>query len=305
MAAKTSKKKKNEEVPSTVGEGLFVLLFLPCLLVICIFLFDSQGNDDRYLVDLSRTTPHIPEGMPGALEVSHEFDHLTKNEQSISIFDTNLGSVVRQVYESSPFVRRVTTVRRQFPGGLEVEVEFRQPYAAVEVEGRYILVDQYGELLPYKIAKEDLVPPIITIHPESDLAIDPGKYEEKWLLQAIAEGIQILKDMAPYQSDPLFRDITILAIDVSNHGGRLRRDRPEISLVSDRTWFDPKSQKQRPTMLAWGRSTQHPQNLIELSVKNKIEHLRQVQHARPKGIAGLRRVDLRFDKVYFVENQER
>ncbi|MFT7618500.1 MAG: hypothetical protein ACI97A_002143 [Planctomycetota bacterium] len=285
----------------TMQQSLFVLVFLPAMVLICNFFFDTQAGGERYLVDLSKSVPDLPEGMLGAEQIRAALARMALDEQPVNIMDDKLNDVVCQVFESSPYVERVTKLERKFPGGLKVGLEFKQPLTAVEANGRFVLVDQYGELLPLRVERDQVVRPLITIHPGGDSSIDPGEFTEDWFLSALKEGVAVLKDISARNDHPSLDDIIITAIDISNFGGRIDPKKAEISLAIDRQWFDSKTSKQKATMLTWGRSTEHPLSLVELPVQKKLDHLELVIRARANGIAGLRHIDLRFEKVYFVE----
>lgn len=301
MAVQSTNGDRSTAFVKTMRQSLFVLVFLPVMILICNFFFDAQAGGERYLVDLSKSVPDIPEGMLGAKEIHAALSRMALDEQPVNIMDDKLDDMVCQVFESSPFVERVTKLERKFPGGLKVGLEFKQPVTAVEANGRFVLVDQYGELLPLRVEADQVVPPLITIHPGGDSNIDPGEFTEDWFLSAVKEGVAVLKDIWSYNDHPALDDITVTAIDVSNFGGRIDPKKAEISLATDQQWFDAKTSKQRATMLTWGRSTEHPLSLVELPVEKKLDHLELVIRARANGISGLRHIDLRFEKVYFVE----
>ncbi len=301
MPGKSSKKRDQVQPASATGQGLFVLVILSCMVMISIFAFDTQAGDSRYLVRLANNLPAFPKDMPGAEQVRSDFAQAMEREQPVSILKRDLDTVVRQFYESSPYVRRVVSMKRRFPGGLKVDIEFRHPIAMVETGGHYVLVDQYGELLPIEVPLEEVVRPIISVRPEGDLRNDPGEYGEQWFLDAIKEGVAVLLDLEGQSENSIFDSVNIVGIDVSNHGGRISEIDSEVSLVTDRTWFDAKSNRHRNTLLAWGRSTKHPGHWVELPVETKLDNLRRLLLARPSGLRGLRVADLRFDQLYYRE----
>lgn len=301
MTAKSAKKKSPQSEPTVLGQGLFVLLLLPCMVFICTWFFDGKSEEARYMIDLSRVSLSVPEGMAGADQIRAELERLTEDEQPVNILDSDLTSVVNQMFKSSPYVRTVKRMKREFPGRLAVDLEFAQPVAALHVDERYILVDQYGEVLPLEIDFDDLELPILTVHPSDDVKLEGGEYKFDWLLAAVKQGVQVLKDLAAHSKNSVFEEVYFSAIDISNHGGRLDKRKTEISLVTDRSWFDAKTNEQRATVLAWGRSTTHPLALVEISVAKKLKHLNNVLDSRAMGLADLQSVDLRFDKVYYRE----
>ncbi len=284
------------------AQGLFVLLLLPALIFVTTWFFDSLGEGGRYEIDLARVDLRVPDDITGADQLRHELRALTEGQGSLSILGNDLDVALRQMLKSNPYVRDIRKVRRRFPGRVEVGLDFRQPVAALHVRGRHVLVDQMGDLLPLLDDVEVAELPLVTVYPEDREGPATGDFEEAWLLAAVKEGIQVLKDLLAFADDRVFNEVYIAAVDVSNFGGRLDPNRAEVSLVTDRSWFDSQSGRQRPTMLLWGRSTAHPLHLLELPVANKIQHLRNVLKARPSGLANLQSVDLRFDKVYFREN---
>ncbi|HYC76645.1 MAG TPA: hypothetical protein VEI02_03355, partial [Planctomycetota bacterium] len=64
-----------------------------------------------------------------------------------SIADPALESDVRRAYESHPWVRRVTRVRRLYPSRVGVDMELRRPFALVEAAAWRLVVDAEGVVL--------------------------------------------------------------------------------------------------------------------------------------------------------------
>ncbi len=64
-----------------------------------------------------------------------------------SVYDSELTVDLARSYMSSPWVRRVVWVRRQFPASVDIGLELRRPVALVK-RGRHYAVDRMGVRLP-------------------------------------------------------------------------------------------------------------------------------------------------------------
>ena len=280
---------------------LSVLILLPTMVAICVLLFRGQSEDERYSVQLASLSPQLSADWSGSTYVKESLKEGFLGIEKLSILDQNLTQVVRQAYESSPWVKRVKGVKRIFPSGLEVDLEFRRPFAAVERDGVYLLVDQNGELLPVEYQAPQAPPPVISVHPEGNVNKDAGLFHEEWFVAAVKEGVAIIKDLEVHADSRVFEEIAIEKIDVSNFGGRLASQSSEISLVTSRRWYDAKKDESRPLMLSWGRSSAHARAVLEIPLSAKISHLAQLISRRHRNLVGIRAVDLRFSELYFRE----
>jgi hypothetical protein len=66
-----------------------------------------------------------------------------------SVFDTGLGAEMARAYESSPWIERVGAVRLHYPATVSIEgVRPRYPFARVETDGGWLVVDRKGYVLP-------------------------------------------------------------------------------------------------------------------------------------------------------------
>jgi len=267
---------------------LVVLVLLPLLLGVSARAFSALEASDRYGVDLSRALPAAPR-WPGAHQMMADLKSRLENLDGIDIFEPNLGLLLRQHMESSPWVRRVTGVRRVFPCGLELDLEFADPHAAVFRHGRFQLLDSQGEILPMTLKKSPVRPPFIVV----------GTHEtqDRWYAEAVREGVAVLNDLESQSKSMVFGELVIETVNVSNFASKKARRKPEITLGA-RPSTGPATPVglASPLSIGWGRSSHHRLAAVELSPKEKIQRLEQALRARP-ALRGVATVDVRFDRA--------
>jgi hypothetical protein len=276
-----------------------VLITTAALLTVAAEVCGRLARSERYDVALSRVVPVLTAG-------GESFDatdsHLADfyRRETWNIFEPDLTLAVQQAYESSPWVRDVAVTRR-FPADVEVRVELVRPFACAEWDdGQYVLVDAQGEILP-SLADEPLdSSPLIRAAPPDD-----GKGRRRlgdedfgWFASAVREGTAVIQDLLAHAYSGLFESVSITAVDVSNYGGRLAPRESEVVLVTDYSYLDPTTNRRRPVLVSWGRSTAHPRGLIELAVGRKLEHLEALLRHNPS-LTGVAAVDVRFDDLYW------
>lgn len=69
-------------------------------------------------------------------------------DQTLSILEPDLTVRIAQAFALHPWIQRVNRVSKKHPASVEVDVEYREPVAMVEVSGGLLPVDREGVLLP-------------------------------------------------------------------------------------------------------------------------------------------------------------
>ncbi|MEZ6197987.1 MAG: hypothetical protein R3F20_20045, partial [Planctomycetota bacterium] len=197
------------------------------------------------------------------------------------------------------WVREVVSVKRVFPRGLEIELDYRMPYAAIEREGAYLFADSEGNILPVTSPRPVLPGPVITVtgvegEPTSDAPIDG-----LWFADAVREGVAVLRELHARADHPVFQEVGIRAIDVANFRQRVDRAASEVLLVTNRNWSDEaRGIVGRPVYVRWGRSRQHLLGRAQLEVGRKLDNLLAAHRLRP-GFDRVGMIDIRWeDPIY-------
>ena len=299
MARKPKSQKVDPEPSVARGQVPAALLLLVALVVLASYLFKSRADDPRYAIDLDRAIDEAVAGHPDAESISASLrGQLAGLADGANILASGLTSRIEEVLARNPWVKKVKGTRRVFPGRLELDIELREPYAELEVGGRYLLVDEDGEVLPQAYDESRGLARRLVLHPDGDPQAPVGAWEDAWLRDAIRNGVQVWRDLEALDLGELVDLLGaagVVAIDISNHAGRLDRAKAELSLISAHTRIVPGSAHAVPFVIRWGRSTIHHLSAIELSPRRKLENLKILFSSRPRGFDGLRAVDLRFD----------
>ncbi len=122
----------------------------------------------------------------------------------LSLLEAQLTSRVAGAFAKHPWVAEVQRVSKRFPGGLEVEVHYRQPVAMVEVPDGALPVDVAGVVLPttdFKPGEADKYPRIGGIQ-----TAPAGLCGTEWGDPAVVGGAQIAMVLyADWKAFDLFR----------------------------------------------------------------------------------------------------
>lgn len=66
-----------------------------------------------------------------------------------NVFEPGLAEKLARAYETSPWIEQIGAVRVRYPAALQVEEpRWRVPYARVECEGGYLVLDRRGHVMP-------------------------------------------------------------------------------------------------------------------------------------------------------------
>ncbi|MBI2900742.1 MAG: hypothetical protein HYY17_11210 [Planctomycetes bacterium] len=202
-----------------------------------------------------------------------------------SAFDDEAPARVGRAFEKNPWVRRVTSVQREFPNRLRVRYEFRTPHVTVRTGEGWIAVDRDRVRLP-GVWKER--PPRAL---EADL-VGLGSAPEAgrmWDDPALAAGIETAELVG---REPLLAKAGVTAIDVANLGGRVNPKKSEIAMLTS-----------SGCIVYWGRP-ESSRKFGELTVAQKIGNLRLVLEAYPN-LDGLQYAKVYFEKPAVLEKDSR
>ena len=288
-----------DEQRASIGVALTLFIGLLVPLVAGALACGKLARSQRYVVDLARFRPIPGDELVASETIEAVLRREVFDDRRCSIFSSDLNLQVRQAYESSPWVRHVTGIERVFPNQLRIEVEWRQPLAAVEHGGRYLLVDDRGQLLPAESDAPLIDAPIITTRANSVDAVVERGMTDAWILEAIDHGTSVINGLLDHGDFTVIEQVGLSHIDVSNHALRLDPKASEVSLVTDSVYADTDSGGvARPVVIRWGRSQNHRLGAIELSVATKLKNLASVLAVRPN-LTGVKVADVRFDPPHW------
>ena len=197
--------------------------------------------------------------------------------EKISLLDTDAAKMVAAALLANPMVRKVTSVKREFPDRVRAKVELREPVALVLRGNRYYMVDAEGTRLPGEFRSRSAVD--LDLMLVAYVRSTPPPAGKIWDDPAVVEASRLagfLKDHGD-----LVKKARITAIDSSNVGGRRSPREPEITLLTA-----------DHTKIFWGRSV-YTHNVTELPGADKIANLKKVIEETGR-LADKEYVDLRF-----------
>jgi len=202
------------------------------------------------------------------------------------------GAAVREVagkLHAHPWVAGVQEVRRVYgkaPGDtIEVKATFRAPVALVRDGDWYWMVDSTGVKLPERFAVSEV--PTVVVSPDRELnfriitgvrAPAPAA-GSLWTGEDVRAGL----DLAALFADKPFGD-EIVVIDVSNYGGRVEQNLPQLVL---KTRFD--------TQIGWGRPVKARDFFVEISNDMKLQRLQEFKNRTGRVDAGRDYIDIRME----------
>ena len=215
-----------------------------------------------------------------------------------SVFDHQLLENTAERLSRNPWVRKVHSVRRAWPGDtLVIDCEYRAPAALVKWGAFYWLVDENGVRLSERFTEQEV--PSIQFGPDGHTRIRviegvrhavPHLPGEPWPGEDLAAGMKMLDYLfdRPYTEQ-------ILRVDVSNIDGRVDGKAPQIVL---KTRFN--------TQVLWGRppSENDVDAFIEVSTARKLTYLRLAYEQFGRVDAKHQCLDIRFDRVTYPSEEE-
>ncbi|MCZ7644448.1 MAG: cell division protein FtsQ/DivIB [Planctomycetota bacterium] len=116
-----------------------------------------------------------------------------------SVFEPGLATELGRLYESNPWVARVGTVKVRYPAALQVEDwSLRAPFARVELQAGYVVVDRTGCVLPMRAGdlavRADLREQDVAVHLPSLVAAraEPAAPGRRLAGQDVQDGLDLL-----------------------------------------------------------------------------------------------------------------
>jgi hypothetical protein len=204
---------------------------------------------------------------------------------ALSLFDPALPAALRGAVGENPWVEEVRRVNRRFPDKVVVHAKLRRPVAAIATRGRggpFALVDENGRVL--RTGVTDLTPwresarsPLFEVRGVRTAEIRTGAVLSD---PALREAAALAKDLESLSPFPAFRDVAIVAMDVSG-------------VDSSGTSLDAGIALETASgvVIEWGHSSRS-RVFGEPTLEEKIAGLERVLAAYPR-LGGLRTVNLR------------
>lgn len=133
---------------------LLPLLFL-CVVytLIAVAFWIPLRKDEQSMLTRTRLLAPIMNSKPRPAWISEsewrQLAHLALVAEGHSVFEAGLAEHLAKTYETSPWIERVGAVRLHYPATISVErVAPRIPFARVDADGGYLVVDRNGFVLP-------------------------------------------------------------------------------------------------------------------------------------------------------------
>jgi hypothetical protein len=178
-----------------------------------------------------------------------------------TLFDRGICRRVAAAYRGNPWVERVVSVRRRFPGRLEVELAIRKPAAYVNRAGRYYTVDRGGCRLPISPAgRPEARWPVI-----EGVVSAPPAAGETWNDECLADGLRLVE---------------VLTEVLDGHGAGMRLVSVE-ALKPPRGAYDQRPQLTARTasglMIDWGSFNESRTYALPSAAEKRAELERQIR----------------------------
>lgn len=200
-----------------------------------------------------------------------------------SVFREGVRGRLGAALEGNPWIRDVTSVRRDLPNAVEVRLHIRKPIAWVEYNASYHLVDRHCVRLPGRYPSPYTFP-----FPMPIIRGDVGQFSEYpeegklWADDAVQQGVAVALELYDLYNSDMFDVVRIDEIDVANVRGRIDERDSQIVLAA-----------RGGVRIDWGRSLLSTE-FGEVDTAHKLANLRQVLSEYPR-LIGLREVSLQWD----------
>lgn len=148
-------------------------------------------------------------------------------DQYISIYEKGATRKIALLYERSPWVEKVLSVRRCFPNGIRLKLILRRPVAAVAHGDDLMMVDRHGVLLRqdlYRVRPKDLTPPVVVIDPTLRIP----DYGQSFPSESVAAGASLAAWLRKHN---LHMKCHIEEVDVRNYDHVYAPDDTTVTLV--------------------------------------------------------------------------
>ena len=203
-----------------------------------------------------------------------------------SIFAPDLARRVADAYRQSPWVRRVRAVRKVFPNSLEVNLEFREPFAIASVrETLYCVSDDAMHLHPevYQLTPDRIskLGPLLVL-PKDEPVPENGR---KWENVSMLGGIELARLCREYL--PEMPGVSRIEVETAHEGAGM----PTVE-----AWIVLKGGPR----VRWGRVPVGRGSPVEVSKLDKMTALLAVLRQEGSRLGQLKVIDVRH-KVPRVE----
>jgi hypothetical protein len=194
------------------------------------------------------------------------------------LFDKGLPQEVARRLEEIPWVKRVPSVKREFPGRLRIQLEMRQAVAVLKKDDAFYLLDEEGMVLPeayFSWPRDQKETPYIE---SKRLRFAPGagqRLEDKGILAGI-ELLGFLKE------NEVHKMVSLRAVDVTGVGWGRSRGESDIVI-----WT------QGGTAIKWGCPPLCG-HVDELSNEQKLQNLVSIIRAEGARLDQMEYVDVRW-----------
>lgn len=218
---------------STPKEGRRLLLALVAVVVVVAAMavgwYYGEGALQRYVAETrpTRTTAEavVLKNQPGWMHprVAEDLRVLTAGQLSSDPFDGAALSKAAGVLAEVPWVKQVRQVRRMSDGRVEVDADFREPFAVVEARDGYHLIDAEGVRLPGLYSRDKVPSPPLPLIRGINTA-PPAEAGRLWNGYDVKAAMTLVRLLEPYTFSNQIR-----AYDA---GSRDAADRVRLSLIT-------------------------------------------------------------------------
>jgi len=192
-------------------------------------LYFAHSRLSEEVAGLRAATPTVvldaPPGWLGEARAM-EIEQLAAAVVSADPMDRESLAEAAERLSANPWIAAVHRVRRAADGTVHVRASYREPVAVVGAQDGFHLVDREGRRLPgvYPWSQVERLglPAVVGV------ATAPPPTGSLWRGEDVRAGIELALLIAnqPYGEQ-------VRAVDVTNHGGRVRRDEPQLALVTE------------------------------------------------------------------------
>lgn len=237
-------------------------------------LWSRATQAERFRVQPAVALTPAPNTRP---EAARSFRALGDYVAGRSVLDPLLLHDLKEEYLRCPWVKRIVSLQRIFPGQVSVEFVARNPYAQVLKGGYYWLIDDEGVMLPVEGVRE-VRPGMPVIRGDIDTRPHDGAvWDDAGVLGAL-HALLTIRGSALVQAVPI-TEIVVSRAEYLDRLSRPGRSRPRLELLT----ADGLS-------ILWGTAAEDYPG--ELKDAEKLALLRQlVVEARAEGQA--RQLDVR------------
>lgn len=257
-----------------------------CLVTVVVFMhkqiYAYLIQQPDYMISVQkRTSVQFPSWVDDRVkqQIYSRFDR-----RKISTLDPNSIQYMKNVYEQSPWIRRVRKIQKKYPNTIKVQLEFRRPMAAVRGNDRFwYLVDRKGVRLPGKYRR---VPDRFGwVYRMEGFRDTPPETGEKWENSRVLAMSRLIQKMYRFG---LHNRLDIRAMRLVSTDAKWKQGLGKVILVTEEN-----------VQVSWG----HPPGRTgptEPGFRKKMANLNRVLEVSPK-LRGISRIKLQFHNAPITE----